>query len=94
MREAYRSGLAEKSVKIKLLSKVLAESDVELEDTLESIYEYLHKLAGSSAMYGYDDIALLCQNLMRNVHHLPTLSQLGVVLNQLEQLQNLLEQHA
>jgi len=58
--------------------------------SLTDTREMLHKLAGSSGMYGYDDISTICRTAMKRVDQ----SQTSVLINELEQLKDLLEQYA
>ncbi|GAA6137196.1 hypothetical protein NBRC116583_09430 [Arenicella sp. 4NH20-0111] len=55
---------------------------------LTILREELHKLAGSSGMYSYDDISSLCRKAMQSIDN----DQLENLHNELSQLINLVEQ--
>ena len=69
IRARYQSSLTEKlqllSTRIDSLSKARDEQASDL--ARQELRENLHKLAGSSGMYGYDDISLLCRSIMREI---------------------------
>ncbi len=52
--------------------------------------EMLHKLAGSSGMYGYTDISTVCRSAMERADQDDSTS----LVNRLEHLKELLEQYA
>lgn len=61
---------------------------------LDELHEYLHKLAGSAGMYGYDDIAQSAREAMvlTTPHTEPPSS--AAIKQAIGQLRQLLEQHA
>lgn len=88
LKQRYRESLAEK---IELIEQqinliVAAEADA---GSLEEAHQVLHKLAGSSGMYGYDDINLLCRKVMSGLGG----SSVDDSVNALNQIAELLEQH-
>jgi len=86
IKERYKASFPEKLVILQTLREA-----VENEADFEYVHEELHKLAGSSGMYGYDDIAGLCRLAMQytgkdSANRQPSklLSTLGEVINLLE----------
>lgn len=64
IRERYKNSFPEKLTLVSGLVEALTElSPAAMDDA----HGALHKLAGSSGMYGYDDIATLCREAMVNV---------------------------
>ena len=62
IKERYRLSFSEK---IDFLKTLLLSLNNGVDNFVE-IHESLHKLAGSSGMYGYDDISALCRQSMEN----------------------------
>lgn len=90
IQQRYRASLAEKA---EMLSSHLARvnaKDVVLASAYTDLHEDLHKLAGSSGMYGYDDIALAARDLMANIHQ----QEFSHVVTKLVALRGLLQQYA
>lgn len=72
LRHRYQSSLADKSRRLgELIDLLTGDGDVAAlnakaaDDDL--IEDYLHRLAGSSGMYGYDDIAILARAALANL---------------------------
>ena len=87
IRERYKNSLPEKT---KVISELIDAIEKPQPDAMENAYNVLHKLAGSSGMYGYDEIADLCRVAMSNARG-NNASELG---SKLSQLHELLENHA
>ncbi|MFT6032139.1 MAG: chemotaxis protein histidine kinase CheA [Arenicella sp.] len=60
IKDRYKASFGEK---IELLNH---QRDILVADKAasEKLFEIIHKLAGSSGMYGYDDISDLCRHIM------------------------------
>lgn len=61
IRERYKGSLSEKAELIADHIDAITQAQPSAVDDAHGV---LHKFAGSSGMYGYDDIALLCRNAM------------------------------
>lgn len=70
--------------------EILLEEEEPASEVLGDIKQNLHKLAGSSGMYGYDDLA----NITREAMQLIDQNNYGRLQQQLLALRNLLRQHA
>ena len=88
IRARYQSSLPEKSEMLAAHERVLETSQDE--QTLKELKDDLHKLAGSSGMYGYHDISGLCRKAMYVIEQ-GELADLGKYLGE---VQNLLKQYA
>lgn len=86
IRERYKSSLPEKAELIAEQIDLISSSKA---GSLDECHGVLHKLAGSSGMYGYEDIALLCRSAMARVQDMDTIQ----LLNELTDLKDLLEKH-
>jgi len=62
------------------------DGDISVQDTREM----LHKLAGSSGMYEYNDISSVCRSAMDRIDQ----EDFTALVNRLEHLKELLEQYA
>lgn len=87
IRERYKISLPEKAELIAELLEELTQSNL---DAFANSHSALHKLAGSSGMYGYDDIAELCRNAMISAQQEDT----QLLIQQLSELISMLEKHA
>lgn len=66
LKERYKASLPEKVALIReQIEQVYASSATA--DSIEEANQVLHKLAGSSGMYGYDDINVLCRAAMASL---------------------------
>ena len=88
LKQRYKERLTDKIELIQLQISSIIEAGGDA-DSIEQAHQTLHKLAGSSGMYGYDDVNLLCRKVM---------SQLGAVsvddaVSGLNQVVELLQQH-
>lgn len=85
IKERYKASFPEK---IEILEGLKASA--EQNQKLEIAKEELHKLAGSSGMYGYDDLSYLCRVGMRNVDQ----GDSNALLSTIDKIIDLLEQTA
>ena len=95
LRQRYQQSLTEKSsVVSEFLSQIsdaAQQANWQLSDELvNSIGEYLHKLAGSAGMYGYADVAQLARTALAANRQ----SDSATLHAHLDELRSLLEQHA
>ena len=90
LRLRYQRSLAEKAESISKLLVQVREQALEKDDLQVAVHEYLHKLAGSSGMYGYQDIADLCRKTLEELET----NELAGLAERLVQIRNLLQQHA
>lgn len=68
IRARYKKSLVEKAAIIEERTALIKNSSSqELAETLAAYRDELHKLAGSSGMYGYQDICDLCRRAMSNI---------------------------
>ena len=87
LKERYKASFPEK---IELLNEQLLSLSTQASEKsgFVEVRESLHKLAGSSGMYGYDDISLSCRNAMSIIDEADTVglsSGLKEVIRLLEQ---------
>lgn len=87
LRERYKGSLPEK---IQLITDHLNALTQSMPNAIDESHGALHKLAGSSGMYEYDDIASLCRAAMDSAENKDT----DVLKSQLVSLIALLEKHA
>ena len=87
IRERYKVSLPEKAELVAELVDALAQASP---NAFDESHSALHKLAGSSGMYGYDDVALLCRSAMLSCQQQDTQS----LVRQLSELISMLEKHA
>jgi HPt (histidine-containing phosphotransfer) domain-containing protein len=87
IRERYKTSLPEKAELIAEQVDALSQSNASAFDETHSA---LHKLAGSSGMYGYDDIAVICRSAMVSAQQKDT----QLLIQQLSELIAMLEKHA
>ena len=91
IRARYQSSLKEKAEMLAAHSAVLDSSkDNNLGIALEALRDDLHKLAGSSGMYGYADISKVCRHAMSAIDE----EKLEDLAQYLHEAQQLLKQHA
>lgn len=84
----YKRSMPEKAEIVSKHLDMLFDNDGVSSEVMDEIRENLHKLAGSSGMYGYDDLAEITRNAMqtadkRNVTGLQ--QELMVIRNLLRQ---------
>lgn len=97
LKENYRDSFFDKKSQIDEFIELIMGGQHKLENTdeviFDGVHEYMHKLAGSSGMYEYPDIAELACLVMSltNKHHgKPVKNKITALL---QQLSNLLEQY-
>ena len=86
----YQSSFSEKSTAVAEFQTILASEDStycfsRVNQNSETVGDYLHKLAGSAGMYGYDDIAQIARTGMTQ-HKQEDLSGLQHSLKQIRDL--------
>lgn len=85
----YQQSFAEKAEMI--AEHITAHlSDESSEISAQDTREMLHKLAGSSGMYEYNDISSVCRSAMERIDR----KDFTALVNRLEHLKDLLEQYA
>jgi len=85
----YQQSFPEKAVVVaEHLEALLGDENTEIK--VKDTRELLHKLAGSSGMYGYADISALCRSAMERADQ----GDNTALVNRLEHLRELLEQYA
>ena len=95
LKTRYRTSLPEKSAQIAKLQIVLLDGQAELPQVLQELHEYLHKLAGSAGMYGYDDIAVLARTTMALIVMQPAATtEIHQVDAELSKIRSLLLEHS
>ena len=67
LKSRYKASLPEKAAQTAELESLLLGEQAMLQQSLQDIHEFLHKLAGSAGMYDYDDIAVLARAAMQFV---------------------------
>ena len=87
--ERYKSSLIEKAELINQHLRNLVNEESVQQSALEDANQDLHKLAGSSGMYGYVDVSDLARLAMRNIAD----NDLKNLELSLLQLRNLLQAH-
>jgi len=88
LRARYKASFNEKKDIIDGFIKQLQKQQSD-ESVLSSLHGELHKLAGSSGMYGYDDISVKCRNIMQEILN----DCFHEVLSDLTQLSELLSEY-
>lgn len=66
LKERYRASFSEKIEALKQQCDAVADGQISSQQRLQ-VNEVLHKLAGSSGMYGYDDISASCREIMAEI---------------------------
>lgn len=85
IKQRYRESLKEKA---DMVAKF--RSSIEVESQFDLMKEELHKLAGSSGMYGYQDLADTCRAAMGSIDS----DAVGVLADQLDLIVGLLNQYS
>ena len=67
IRARYKASFNEKKSLIYGYLQSLKDDDVDVESVYLDLHSELHKLAGSSGMYGYDDISEICRLIMKEI---------------------------
>jgi len=90
LKERYKSSFAEKVQMIAEYLLVIESDRVSLESVSE-LRGFLHKLAGSAGMYGYDDISLASRKAMVCADKVNDLLQVDELISSARNVINLLE---
>jgi chemotaxis protein histidine kinase CheA len=90
LRQRYKTSLLAKADSIKEQVHEIAVSEHANTQLLNALHADLHKLAGSSGMYGYTDIAELTRAAMQDIAEQSN----SELLKHLRKLTDLLEHHA
>ena len=86
IRARYQSSLKDKAEMLATHSAaVVSSKDNNLDVALEALRDDLHKLAGSSGMYGYEDISKVCRHAMSAIDE-EKLEDLDQYLHEAQQL--------
>ena len=85
IKQRYRESLKEKA---DMVAKF--RSSIEVESQFDLMKEELHKLAGSSGMYGYQDLADTCRAAMGSIDS----DAIGILADQLDLIVGLLNQYS
>ncbi len=81
LKELYKSSL---NKKIDLLERHRSDLRDDSGHRLSEVYEDLHKLAGSSGMYGYDEISSCCRDTMTRQNNTDMIEGLESLINLLK----------
>ena len=90
IRERFKSSLLEKAEVFGQYLDKIVESDETNAELLNELREDLHKLAGSTGMYGYDDLAKMSREAMNLIDSSDEFGAEQKVLA----IHNLLKKHA
>lgn len=90
IRSRYKHSLSEKSEQISQYLNSIMDVEDFSDQIFTDLHEHLHKLAGSSGMYGYDDVASHSRQAMQQIVNN---DEAGLTSNLLA-LRNLLKQYA
>jgi len=88
LKQRYKASLVDK-IELVLQQIEAIETSAGASDSIAEAHDVLHKLAGSSGMYGYDDINILCRDVMAELDALTVDGSIAA----LKQVVELLEQH-
>ena len=88
LKERYKASLPEKVELIREQIELVYAASAS-DESIEEASQVLHKLAGSSGMYGYDDINVLCRAAMSSLGSKNTEESVDI----LQQVIELLEQY-
>jgi HPt (histidine-containing phosphotransfer) domain-containing protein len=66
LKERYRASFPEKVELLRQQREVVVDGQISPQQRLQ-VNEVLHKLAGSSGMYGYDEISAKCREIMAGI---------------------------
>lgn len=90
LRKRYKGGLSDKANTVNEYSQTLTESGLSFVDWADQVRGDLHKMVGSSGMYGYEDVAELARDIMHNLDK----QDVAELEQQLLALRDLLQQYA
>ena len=89
LKERYKVSFTEKVELLNQQRDIFADGNPSSEQLVE-LHQQLHKLAGSSGMYGYLDINVLCREIMGKIDA----SNVADLVKQINKLTLLLEDHS
>lgn len=92
LKERYKSSFEEKT---QLLSDYLTavENGEATLDQVSELGSFLHKLAGSSGMYGYDDISAASREAMLVANQIENIAYIDELSVSIHEVMNLLQSH-
>ena len=88
IKKRYRNSLPDKAEELTQCMIALTVEQSSDHD-LQAAHAFLHRFAGSSGMYGYDELSVQCQLAIEAIQE----SDRAKVLAQLQQLKQLLERY-
>lgn len=91
LKNKYRASFADKIAEIDVLNQAIksTKARAELKTAHQEYEQYVHKLAGSSGMYGYTEIASVARQLLTVLREDPSLRLRELLTKQLvEALEN------
>ena len=89
IKQRYRNSMPDKASELTRLIATLSGVDMSAAN-LQETHAYLHRLAGSSGMYGYDELSQCCQSTIVFIQH----QRQAETIAGLQSLLELLEQYA
>lgn len=89
LKERYKVSFTEKVELLNQQRDIFADGNPSSQQLVE-LHQLLHKLAGSSGMYGYLDINVLCREIMGKID----VSNVADLVKQINKLTLLLEDHS
>lgn len=92
LKERYKSSFLEKIAEISECLDAVQAEQASREDVIK-LRDLLHKLAGSSGMYGYDDISVASRSAMRAAEKNENLKEIRGLVASVADLISLLESH-
>jgi hypothetical protein len=94
LKHRYRNSLATKLEELDSYLFAFEFGEGNIRSRLVELHEYLHKLAGSAGMYGYDDIAKMARDSMAVTNADSEMPEIIEVKDSVTRVRDLLEQHA
>jgi hypothetical protein len=89
LKERYRASFPEKVELLRLQRDAITDGEISPQQRLQ-LNEVLHKLAGSSGMYGYHEINVSCRDIMAEID----VSDAAGLVDKITGLMLLLERHS
>ncbi|RBP49258.1 Hpt domain-containing protein [Arenicella xantha] len=90
LKQRYKASLPEKIEELVLHIAALNAEGGNGRESLQELHGFLHRLAGSTGMYGYDDLSALCQSGIKFIQQ----EDLNNLAAELQRLREMLEQYA
>jgi len=94
LKHRYRNSLAEKAAELDSALAAIEFDHPGATATVQQLHEYLHKLAGSAGMYGYDDIASSARSSMVLTNARLGVASESAIRQSINELRHLLEQQS